>query len=287
MTILFLDTETTGFAPPRAGLVSVAVVDEGGRPLLDTLCNPGHRIPPQATAVHGIRDADVRTAPPAADVAATVLDLTRGHRVVIFNKQFDLRFLPGVEAAADTVCALSRLRQWRKRSGARLESGKLVHAAEFVGHDWGAMRPHGALADALALRSVWNYLEIHDVPPAAPRMAEDRRPHRPVLLDPTYGTPLSQEREEVRRAANLAAGKPARTGFPWCQAEDEALRSAMGSDLGAIEDAFERTRFALLLRMAALGLLSPPVRGSEAPWPERQAEMEASYEAAHTMAPAP
>ena len=40
MQTLFLDTETTGLNPPKDKLVEVAIVNEAGEVLLDTLVNP-------------------------------------------------------------------------------------------------------------------------------------------------------------------------------------------------------------------------------------------------------
>ena len=37
---LYLDTETTGLAPPRDDLVEVAIVDDNGQRVLDELCRP-------------------------------------------------------------------------------------------------------------------------------------------------------------------------------------------------------------------------------------------------------
>jgi DNA polymerase-3 subunit epsilon len=71
--LLFIDTETTGTAPEKDRVVEIAtlIVDPTGevrrwRQLID----PGCRIPPEATAIHGITDDMVAGAPPFADVAA-------------------------------------------------------------------------------------------------------------------------------------------------------------------------------------------------------------------------
>ena len=40
MQTLFLDTETTGLTPPNDKLVEIAIVDDGGDTILDTLINP-------------------------------------------------------------------------------------------------------------------------------------------------------------------------------------------------------------------------------------------------------
>ena len=60
--LVILDTETTGLYDP-ARIVDIAVTTAAGDVLLDTLVDPGVPIPPEATAVHGITDADVAGKP--------------------------------------------------------------------------------------------------------------------------------------------------------------------------------------------------------------------------------
>ena len=50
---IYLDTETTGFSPAQgATIVEVAIVDEAGRALIDTLVDPRSPIPFGAQQVH-------------------------------------------------------------------------------------------------------------------------------------------------------------------------------------------------------------------------------------------
>lgn len=75
--VLVLDTETTGPDPETARIVELGAVyfwrgQMVGRPLNIRL-NPGCPIPPEASAVHGITDADVAGAPTFADVALRLL----------------------------------------------------------------------------------------------------------------------------------------------------------------------------------------------------------------------
>jgi len=61
---LFLDTETTGLSPASGdAVVEIAIVDSGGRAVLNTLVDPGRNIPWQATNVHGITNDMVRGRP--------------------------------------------------------------------------------------------------------------------------------------------------------------------------------------------------------------------------------
>ena len=66
---VYLDTETTGLSA-RAGarLVEVAIVDDSGTPLFDSLINPGIPIPWGASSIHGISDSMVRKRrPPSSE----------------------------------------------------------------------------------------------------------------------------------------------------------------------------------------------------------------------------
>lgn len=93
LPLFALDTETTG-TEPGARIVEVAVVpiDPPGPPRVRRL-NPGIPIPAEATAVHGITDADVADCPRFAQVARGLADLLTGVDVVGFNVTFDLVLL--------------------------------------------------------------------------------------------------------------------------------------------------------------------------------------------------
>jgi len=94
--VAVLDFETTGLTPggDRVVEVSVVRVDPGGGPprlVLDSLVNPER--PMGATEVHGIRDADVRSAPRFHEIADELVRATAGCVVAAYNAYFDMRFL--------------------------------------------------------------------------------------------------------------------------------------------------------------------------------------------------
>ncbi|KAF0225713.1 MAG: DNA polymerase III subunit epsilon-like 3'-5' [Rhodospirillaceae bacterium] len=163
MAAIYLDTETTGLRlEDGAALVEVAVVDDEGAVLLNTLVNPGRPIPSSATAIHRISDDMVADAPPATEVVARVLDLARGRTVVIYNAAFDIQFLPGLQdVAASVECCMRRHAEWRGQ-WSEWHDGykwhKLTVAAKEAGHDWSGGAAHRALADAQACRTVWQWL---------------------------------------------------------------------------------------------------------------------------------
>lgn len=154
MTI-FLDTETTGFSPLRGDrIVEIGIVDANGRTLLETLVNPQRPIPWQARNVHGISDEMVRGMPTIEDVMPQVLAVITNQQVVIYNSSFDTPFFPGMlREAAEVSCAMRRFAQARGCGWT-----KLGVAASMAGHCWTG-EAHRALADALACRSVWNWLD--------------------------------------------------------------------------------------------------------------------------------
>lgn len=97
-----LDTETTG-VDPWDEIVEIAVLGverrrrvdgmEGGMEgavLLNTLVQPIARsIPPQVTAIHGITDQDVATAPSFAEILPQLAAAVAGRTVLIYNAAFD------------------------------------------------------------------------------------------------------------------------------------------------------------------------------------------------------
>ncbi len=90
---IILDTETTGL-DGGAEIVEIAVIDVAGNTLFETPVRPGRPIPPEATAIHGIADADVAGAPTWPEIHARVGELLRAAlQIVIYNAGFDRAML--------------------------------------------------------------------------------------------------------------------------------------------------------------------------------------------------
>lgn len=107
---VILDTETTGLI---GQIIEIAIIDIAGQPLLNTLIKPGLTerniwfrqntldfpsdepiIPPQATAVHGISDADVADAPTFAEVYEQVREILHSaSRIISYNAKLNQRML--------------------------------------------------------------------------------------------------------------------------------------------------------------------------------------------------
>lgn len=153
---IYLDTETTGLSPRQgATIVELAIVDERGNPLINTLVNPKSPIPWQASKIHGITDDMVRSKPSLNDLMPEIRSIIRDEQVVIYNSTFDTQFFPGSLSEAERInCAM---RQFSQIIGSR-SWRKLDYAASHVGHTWSGVA-HRALADALACRSVWQWIQ--------------------------------------------------------------------------------------------------------------------------------
>jgi DNA polymerase-3 subunit epsilon len=95
--LAFLDLETTGVNPWRDRIVEISVllVQPSGEVTQRTRrINPGMAIPAEASALHGITDADAAGEPPFPDVARALLCELDGCDLCGYNlKRFDLRVL--------------------------------------------------------------------------------------------------------------------------------------------------------------------------------------------------
>lgn len=91
------DLETTGVRIGRDRIVQIGIVrllPDGSRETYQTLINPGIPIPAEASAIHGITDADVVDAPTLETIAATLLEQLAGCDLGGFNcLRFDVPFL--------------------------------------------------------------------------------------------------------------------------------------------------------------------------------------------------
>ncbi len=89
---VILDTETTGI-DGEAEAVQISVISHRGEVLLNTLIRPTKPIPAEATAINGITDAMVATAPTFPEIAAELYRVCHQKMVVAYNAAFDNRIL--------------------------------------------------------------------------------------------------------------------------------------------------------------------------------------------------
>ncbi len=156
--LVFFDLETTGVDPASDRIVEIAAVrlEPGGeRESRVRRINPERPIPPGATAVHGIRDEDVREEPTFRQMARSFLDFLDGADLAGFNvARFDLPLL----AREFSDCGLDMKAGERRVLDAmtifhRKERRDLSAAVRFyLGHDLEGA--HSADADVAATLQV-------------------------------------------------------------------------------------------------------------------------------------
>jgi DNA polymerase III epsilon subunit-like protein len=163
---VYLDLETTGLYPPTDEIVEIGILAGDGSVLLDTRVRPVRNASwPAAEDIHGISPDDVRQAPTLEELSETIAALVRGKTVVIYNAQFDSRFLPRelAGAAAIRCCMLAFAEhdgEWSEWHG-NYRWQKLSTAAASVRFAWPG-QAHRAINDCMATRAVWRYLREPD-----------------------------------------------------------------------------------------------------------------------------
>jgi len=153
-----IDTETTGVNVTKDRIIEVAVVRielDGTRTRRVRRVNPECPIPPEATAVHGIADADVADEPPFRQVAKGLHQLLEGCDIAGFNViAFDVPLLheefarAGITWDVDTARILDAGVLYKVMEPRTLAAAVIAYLGrEHVG-------AHGALADTEATADV-------------------------------------------------------------------------------------------------------------------------------------
>jgi len=95
--LAFFDLETTGIDPATDKIVEIAILrldPDLSRRSVAHRVNPGRPIPKEATAVHGIADADVAASPSFRELSGSLLDLLANADLAGFNvRRFDVPLL--------------------------------------------------------------------------------------------------------------------------------------------------------------------------------------------------
>ena len=160
---VFLDTETTGLYPPRDKIVEIAIIDGNEKALLNTLVNPEREIPAEVVDIHGIDNEMVKDSPTIEDLEPQLIEILSGKKMIVYNLDFDIKFLPRrvVDSIKEKHCCMKRFAriygEWNINHG-NYKWQSLTTAADYVGYEWKG-EAHRALADTLACRAVWEYLE--------------------------------------------------------------------------------------------------------------------------------
>ncbi|MEV3812529.1 3'-5' exonuclease [Aeromonas allosaccharophila] len=87
-----LDTETTGL-DDQAEIIEISIIDQFGGVVFDSLVKPQKPIPAEATAIHGITNDMVATAPSWADIHDEVCRIVNCYPLVIYNADYDMRLM--------------------------------------------------------------------------------------------------------------------------------------------------------------------------------------------------
>jgi len=199
-----VDCETTGTTPGVDEIVSLALVrlepDGTEKARYVTLVRPTRPIPAEATAVHGIGDADVAVAPRFGEIAPGLVGLLEGAVFAAHNARFDLAMLQdafscaGIEyRPAGIACTLDAFRLLEPRADDhRLQSLCARHGV--VLED-----AHEALNDVLATAALLRLLLDEGIAPETVELD-----HEAFLRLRSRGdTRLASERQ-IRRVFGLA-----------------------------------------------------------------------------------
>ena len=89
---LFLDTETTG-VDSSAEIIEIAVINNEGWPVYESLIHPKVPITPKLTALHGISNDMVAEAPQFSEVYADLCQKLEGRLIVAYGADFDARMI--------------------------------------------------------------------------------------------------------------------------------------------------------------------------------------------------
>jgi DNA polymerase III subunit epsilon len=210
------DTETTGLHATDRLVEMAAVRFRAGLVEAEwsTLVNPGGPIPPEAIAVHGISDAAVAGAAPAADLLPRFLGFIDGAALVAHNAPFDIRVmalellragLPLPDNPVLDTCALSRC------LGIEVPNHRLGTLARKLGVPQG--RAHRALTDARVAKDLLQayFRELGGTAESLVRHALTQGPlllsFRGLACEPVPETPLvslMRRARAERRAVAMA-----------------------------------------------------------------------------------
>lgn len=168
---IVLDTETTGMnqgaGPHYLGhkIIEIGCVEVINRKLTGrhyhVYINPEMSIDPEAIAVHGITDDDVKDCPKFADIAQEFIDFIQGAEIIAHNAPFDVGFmdyefdkLPGGGPKTTQLCeVIDSLAVAKDKFPG--QKNNLDALCKRLGIDNSHRELHGALLDAEILADVY------------------------------------------------------------------------------------------------------------------------------------
>ena len=262
-TFVVFDLETTGLRPGTArpcefGAVRVEHLELTER--FQMLANPGARLQPGVAALTGLRDEQLRRAPPVAAATRRFLAFAGDAGLVAHNARFDMAFLDnetvrltGNRVVATVVDTVALARRLLGRQPANLAALSYRFATD--------ARPcHRALPDAEATAEILLALI---------GMAQERGARTVADLVELAATRPRQ----VHRKRNLAFGAPQRPGvYLFRDVHDQVLYVGRARDLRARLRSYFRSEQQRPAVEAALGALA------KIEWRVLGSELEASLE---------
>jgi DNA polymerase III epsilon subunit family exonuclease len=256
-TFVVFDLETTGLRPGSARPCEVGAVRVEGLELtqrFQTLANPGAPLQPAVAALTGLRDEELRRAPPVAAAVRRFLAFAGDAVLVAHNARFDMAFLDnetmrltGRRVAATVVDTVGLARRLLGRQPANLAALSYRFATD--------ARPcHRALPDAEATAEILVQLV---------GLAQERGARTVNDLVELAAT----RPRRVQRKRSLAFGAPQRPGvYLFRDAHDQVLYVGRARDLRARLRSYfrsERQRPAVEAALGALERVEWRVLGSE------------------------
>ena len=159
MDTVYLDIETTGLCPEQDKIVDIALIDDYGDVLLESLVNPLKKIPFHITAINGISDHDVAYAPLLDEIINEIEEECKGKTLIVYNASFDLSFLPSLKPAK-IKCAMQAFTRFYCNGGEEIWY-RLAVAAHILNYEWAQEQiGHRALSQVRACRHVWKSMPI-------------------------------------------------------------------------------------------------------------------------------
>jgi DNA polymerase-3 subunit epsilon len=253
------DLETTGLAASRDRICEIGAVRVKALELVDSfqsLVNPGIALPEPVARLTGLRERELRHAPPISRVLPRFLAFAGDALLVAHNARFDQRFLEqqllrvhGRRLSEQPLCTAALARRLLEGRARRVGLASLAH---FFGV---STRPcHRALPDAEATAEVLLHLIGLAQELGARRLSELR-----VLAAP--------RKRRVYDKRSLARGAPARPGvYLFRDRHDQVLYVGRARDLRSRLRSYfrsERQKPSLEAALLALDRVEWRVLGSE------------------------
>ena len=156
---VFLDFQTTGLHFDDE-ILQIGIVDETGKIIMDTLIKPkANEIWPEAQPLHGISPRHVKSSPTLEEVLPKLVKALKDRQVVIFNADFDMRFIPdeAAEAAESFHCAMCMFKRTVPETPHRLVDA--VDWAKALTRSTPSKKQYNAVSHARNTLFVWEALQ--------------------------------------------------------------------------------------------------------------------------------